>query len=156
MGFLVGLFLGFALGLGLVVAFVRSENLRSSRRAELVNLKPQSKRTSKYGQVMLDRAAAEFDGLQENILFFLLQAATIAAFSKMTVEDSKKILPAEFYPSWVVFTQQQKAASELIRSSVEPVLEQYKSLFLDSIKFSKLTLGTVAPQFTVLLNMENI
>uniref|UniRef100_A0A1D1XKJ4 Extended synaptotagmin-3 n=1 Tax=Anthurium amnicola TaxID=1678845 RepID=A0A1D1XKJ4_9ARAE len=127
MGFLLGLVMGVALGLGLVVAFVYSENSRSRGRSEL--------------------------------------AAAIAAFSKMTVEDSKKILPAEYYPSWVVFTQRQKlnwlnleltkiwpyvneAASELIRNSVEPVLEQYKSAFLDSLKFSKLTLGTVAPQFT--------
>ncbi|XP_028108980.1 synaptotagmin-5-like [Camellia sinensis] len=83
----------------------------------------------------------------------------------MTVEDSRKILPPEFYPSWVVFTQRQKltwlnvqlkkiwpyvneAASELIRSSAEPILEQYRSVILSSLKFSKLTLGTVAPQFT--------
>ncbi|KAH9653402.1 Synaptotagmin-5 [Citrus sinensis] len=83
----------------------------------------------------------------------------------MTVEDSKKILPAEFYPSWVVFSHRQKltwlnhhleklwpyvneAASELIKSSVEPVLEQYRPFILSSLKFSKFTLGTVAPQFT--------
>ncbi|EHA8589954.1 synaptotagmin-5-like [Cocos nucifera] len=41
-----------------------------------------------------------------------------------------------------------EAASELIRTSVEPVLEQYRSAILASLKFSKLTLGTVAPQFT--------
>ncbi|CAA7397816.1 unnamed protein product [Spirodela intermedia] len=140
MGFLVGLILGVLLGLGLVVAFVYSENSRSRRRSEL--------------------------------------ATTIAAFSKMTVEDSKKILPAGYYPSWVLFTQYQKlscmlgldwlnleltkiwpyvdeAASELIRNSLEPVLEQYKSLVLDSLKFSKLTLGTVAPQFTGITIIEN-
>ncbi|XP_065016354.1 synaptotagmin-5-like isoform X2 [Musa acuminata AAA Group] len=127
MGFFVGLFLGVVIGVGLVMAFAHSENARSKRRGEL--------------------------------------AATVAAFSKMTVEDSRKLLPAEFYPSWVVFSQRQKlnwlnleltkiwpyvneAASELIRTSVEPVLEQYKSAVLSSLKFSKLTLGTVAPQFT--------
>jgi len=36
----------------------------------------------------------------------------------------------------------------LIRTSVEPVLEQYRPAVLSSLKFSKLTLGTVAPQFT--------
>lgn len=41
-----------------------------------------------------------------------------------------------------------QAASELIRSSVEPVLEQYTPAMLASLKFSKFTLGTVAPQFT--------
>ncbi|XP_078439664.1 synaptotagmin-5-like [Wolffia australiana] len=134
MGFLVGLVLGFLFGLGLVMAFVYAENIRSRRRSEL--------------------------------------AATIAAFSKMTVGDSKKILPPGGYPPWVLFTQYQKlgwlnlhltkiwpyvdeAASDLIRSSLEPVLEQYKSLILDSLKFSKLTLGTVAPQFTGISILEN-
>nr|XP_010913335.1 synaptotagmin-5 [Elaeis guineensis] len=127
MAFLLGLFLGVVVGVGLVMGFVRSENYRSKQRSEL--------------------------------------AATVAAFSKMTVEDSRKILPAQFYPSWVVFSHRQKltwlnlelmkiwpyvneAASELIRTSVEPVLEQYRSAILASLKFSKLTLGTVAPQFT--------
>lgn len=41
-----------------------------------------------------------------------------------------------------------QAASELIKASVEPTLEQYKSAFLASLSFSKLTLGTVAPQLT--------
>ncbi|KAF5943321.1 hypothetical protein HYC85_017398, partial [Camellia sinensis] len=40
------------------------------------------------------------------------------------------------------------AASELIRSSAEPILEQYRSVILSSLKFSKLTLGAVAAQFT--------
>ncbi|XP_042426641.1 synaptotagmin-5-like isoform X2 [Zingiber officinale] len=127
MGFFLGLFLGVVVGVGLVMAFVHSENGRSKRRGEL--------------------------------------AAAVASFARMTVEDSRKLLPAEFYPSWVVFSQRQKlnwlnleltkiwpfvdqAASELIRSSVEPVLEQYKPIVLSSLKFSKLTLGTVAPQFT--------
>ncbi|XP_071918155.1 synaptotagmin-5-like isoform X2 [Coffea arabica] len=41
-----------------------------------------------------------------------------------------------------------EAASELIRSSVEPTLEEYRPAIIASLKFSKLTLGTVAPQFT--------
>ncbi|XP_024012074.1 synaptotagmin-4 [Eutrema salsugineum] len=127
MGFLFGLFIGIAVSVGLVVAFARYSNVRSTRRAEL--------------------------------------ARTIAAFARMTVQDSRKLLPGDFYPSWVVFSQRQKlnwlnlelekiwpyvneAASELIRSSVEPVLEQYTPPMLASLKFSKFTLGTVAPQFT--------
>ncbi|XP_028067182.1 synaptotagmin-4-like [Camellia sinensis] len=127
MSFYVGLFLGISFGIGLIFGFARYEKIRSKRRSDL--------------------------------------ATTIAAFARMTVEDSRKILPPEFYPSWVVFTQRQKltwlnvqlkkiwpyvneAASELIRSSAEPILEQYRSVILSSLKFSKLTLGTVAPQFT--------
>ncbi|QHO50586.1 synaptotagmin [Arachis hypogaea] len=41
-----------------------------------------------------------------------------------------------------------EAASELIKMSVEPILEQYRPIILASLKFSKFTLGTVAPQFT--------
>ncbi|XP_039132005.1 synaptotagmin-5-like [Dioscorea cayenensis subsp. rotundata] len=127
MEFLLGLVLGLAAGVALIIAFVQLENFRSKKRAEL--------------------------------------ATTIAAFSRMTVEDSRKILPAKHYPSWVVFAQRQKlnwlnvqltkiwpyvdqAASEVIKSSVEPVLEQYRPVVLSSLKFSKLTLGTIAPQFT--------
>ncbi|KAK7292025.1 hypothetical protein RIF29_07650 [Crotalaria pallida] len=127
MGFVFGVVMGIVVGLAIVVGFVRSENARSKQRSQL--------------------------------------AATIAAFARMTVEDSRKLLPPQFYPSWVVFSQYQKltwlnshltkiwpyvdqAASELIKTSVEPILEQYRPFILASLKFSKLTLGTVAPQFT--------
>lgn len=39
---------------------------------------------------------------------------TVAAFARMTVEDSRKILPPKFYPPWVVFTQRQKLIIHLI------------------------------------------
>ncbi|CAF2135668.1 hypothetical protein HID58_045188 [Brassica napus] len=127
MGFLFGLFIGIAVSIGLVVAFARYSNVRSTRRAEL--------------------------------------ARTIAAFARMTVQDSRKLLPGEFYPSWVlnwlnlelekIWPYVNEAASELIRSSVEPVLEQYTPAMIASLKFSKLTLGTVAPQFTGVSILEN-
>lgn len=41
-----------------------------------------------------------------------------------------------------------QAASELIKASVEPTLEEYRPAILKSMKFSKLTLGTVAPHFS--------
>ncbi|KAH9610784.1 hypothetical protein KSS87_002575 [Heliosperma pusillum] len=127
MGFVLGLVMGVAVGLLLIVFFIRSENSRSKSRQNL--------------------------------------AATIAALSRMTVEDSRKLLPSPYYPSWVVFSHRQKlnwlnshltkiwpyvdqAASELIKASVEPILEQYRPIVLSSLKFSKLTLGTVAPQFS--------
>ncbi|KAH0861948.1 hypothetical protein Bca4012_091830 [Brassica carinata] len=147
MGFVVGLVIGLAVGITIIIGFVKAENYRSKLRSELAN--------------------------------------TVAAFARMTVEDSRKLLPAEFYPSWVVFSERQKlsllskilpllrkilplcelltwlnhhltkiwpyvdeAASELIRASVEPVLEQYRPAVVASLTFSKLTLGTVAPQFT--------
>lgn len=134
MGFFVGLIMGLAVGLALIVGFVRYENARSKRRTEL--------------------------------------ATTVAAFARMTVEDSRKLLTPDRYPSWVVFSQRQKltwlnlhltkiwpyvneAASELIKTSVEPVLEQYRPMILSSLKFSKFSLGTVAPQFTGVSIIEN-
>ncbi|CAN6182676.1 unnamed protein product [Urochloa humidicola] len=127
MAFLFGAFLGLVVGVTVVMAFARLENSRAEQRREL--------------------------------------AAIVASFSKLTVQDLRKLIPPEFYPSWVSFTQKQKlkwlnqelvkiwpfvneAASELIKTSVEPVFEQYKSFILASLHFSKLTLGTVAPQFT--------
>lgn len=127
MGFVFGVVAGIIVGLAIIVAFVRSENARSAQRSQL--------------------------------------AATVAAFARMTVEDSRKLLPSQYYPSWVVFSNRQKltwlnshltkiwpyvneAASELIKTSVEPILEQYRPMILASLKFSKFTLGTVAPQFT--------
>ncbi|KAK3043760.1 hypothetical protein RJ639_001956, partial [Escallonia herrerae] len=119
MSFIIGFILGVALGIGLIVGFARYENVRSKRRHDL--------------------------------------AAAIAAFSRMTVEDSRKILPPELYPPWLtwlnlhlkkIWPYVNEAASELIRNSVEPMLEQYRPSVLSSLKFSKLTLGTVAPQFT--------
>ncbi|CAN1812592.1 SYT4 [Linum perenne] len=133
MSFFVGFFIGVSIGVALIFGLARSESVRSARRSDL--------------------------------------AKTVAAFARMTVQDSRKILPAEFYPSWVVFSNRQKlsfltsqcfllfllgfqAASELIRSNVEPILEQYRPAILSSLKFSKLTLGTVAPQFTGITIIE--
>ncbi|CAI0388629.1 unnamed protein product [Linum tenue] len=133
MSFFVGLVVGIVVGFALIVVFVRSENARSKLRTDL--------------------------------------AATVAAFARMTVEDSRQLLGPEYYPSWVVFSQRQKLnwlnshltkiwpyvneASELIKSSVEPTLEQYRPIILSSLKFSKFTLGTVAPQFTGVSILES-
>ncbi|KAL0330557.1 UNVERIFIED_CONTAM: Synaptotagmin-5 [Sesamum radiatum] len=46
-------------------------------------------------------------------------------------------------------------ASEIIRNSVEPILEQYRPAILASLKFSTLTLGTVAPHFTGITVLES-
>ncbi|CAL8996991.1 unnamed protein product [Prunus brigantina] len=160
MGFFFGMIIGIAIGIGLIVAFARAERIRSKCRSDL--------------------------------------AKTVAAFARMTVQDSRKLLPSQYYPSWVVFTQRQKlsfisqtpqllcflffmfcplcvyfmshapnvshsessicyskAASELIKSNVEPILEQYRPVILSSLKFSTLTLGTVAPQFTGVTVVES-
>ncbi|KAI3505484.1 hypothetical protein L1887_27615 [Cichorium endivia] len=87
-------------------------------------------------------------------------ATTIAAYARITVEDSKKLLAPEFYPSWVVFSQRQKLSLNWLNAdlskfwpyvdeaNLEPTLEQYRPMVLSSLSFSKFTLGTVASQFT--------
>ncbi|KAM5564450.1 synaptotagmin-4 [Rosa sericea] len=126
MGFFFGLLVGIAIGIGLIMAFARSESRRSKRRSEL--------------------------------------AKTIAALARMTVQDSRKLLAPQYYPSWLTWLNQHldkiwpyvnEAASELIRSNVEPILKQYTPAVLDSLKFSRLTLGTVAPQFTGISLVES-
>ena len=97
MSFVFGLVIGITVGLALIVGFVKSENARSKRRSDLVS---------------------KFFALSRQILFLLffsgfmrcwfLKATAIAAFARMTVEDSRKILAPEYYPSWVVFSQRQK------------------------------------------------
>lgn len=39
-----------------------------------------------------------------------------------------------------------KAASAVIKASVEPILAQYRPPLISSLLFTKLTLGTIAPQ----------
>lgn len=134
MGFVSGVVLGLIFGVLLVIAFVYSENRRSRQRSQ--------------------------------------RTAYIAALSRLTVEDLRKFLPKEFFPPWVVFSQFQKlnwlnselvkvwpyfnqAASQMMKALVEPILEQYRPAILDSLTFSKLTLGTVAPQFTGVTIVES-
>ncbi|QCE16263.1 DNA-directed RNA polymerase II subunit RPB11 [Vigna unguiculata] len=126
MGFFSGMILGIAIGIVMIIGFARHESVRSKRRSDL--------------------------------------AKTIAVFARMTVEDSRKLLPPKFYPSWVlnwlnvqltrIWPYVDEAVSELIRTSVEPILEQYTPVVLASLTFSKLTLGTVAPQFTGVTILE--
>ncbi|KAG1327895.1 Synaptotagmin-5 [Cocos nucifera] len=97
-------------------------------------------------------------------VYFLMQADIVAASAGMTIEELRKILPGELRPSWLKWLNQElikiwpyvnEATSELIRISVEPILEQYRPAILDSLKFSKLTLGTVAPQLTGVSMIED-
>ncbi|RYR51626.1 hypothetical protein Ahy_A06g026604 [Arachis hypogaea] len=81
-------------------------------------------------------------------------AKTVAMFARMTVEDSKfKWLNTQLDKMWPFIND---AASELIKSSVEPILEQYKPVILAFLTFSKLTLSTVAPQFTAHFMLQQL
>ncbi|GKD08511.1 hypothetical protein Tco_1188196, partial [Tanacetum coccineum] len=71
-------------------------------------------------------------------------ANIVAAFARMSREDSQKLLAPEYYPSWVltwlnshltkIWPHVNEAASELIKANVEPVLEQYTPIVLSVIE----------------------
>lgn len=134
MAFLSGFLLGAVLGLAIIVAFVHFENVRSKKRSEL--------------------------------------AYFIAGLSKLTLADTNKIFQKGTTPPWVIFPTWNKiswlnqevrriwpyvdqAASLLLKTLLEPILEQYKPSAFSSLKFQKLTLGTVAPQFAGLRFVES-
>ncbi|CAI9101637.1 OLC1v1039007C1 [Oldenlandia corymbosa var. corymbosa] len=90
------------------------------------------------------------------------KAVDIKLLSSLNREDLKKIC-GENFPEWISFPvfEQVKwlnkqlaklwpfvadAAEAVIRESVEPLLEDYRPPGITSLKFSKLTLGTVAPK----------
>lgn len=134
MAFLSGFLLGASLGLAVVVAFVYMENQRSAKRKQL--------------------------------------AVFIANLSRLSLADTKRIFPKNTTPPWIAFPtwdkvswlnqelrriwpNVDKAASLLLKTLLEPILEQYKPSAFSSLKFQKFTLGTVAPQFTGLRFVES-
>lgn len=90
------------------------------------------------------------------------KAVDIKLLSSLNRDDMKKIC-GENCPEWISFPvfEQVKwlnkqlskmwpfvadAAEAVIKESVEPLLEQYRPTGITSLKFSKLSLGTVAPK----------
>eukprot|EP00270_Netrium_digitus_P004694 TRINITY_DN1598_c0_g1_i1.p1 TRINITY_DN1598_c0_g1~~TRINITY_DN1598_c0_g1_i1.p1 ORF type:complete len:433 (+),score=117.21 TRINITY_DN1598_c0_g1_i1:111-1301(+) len=97
-------------------------------------------------------------------------ASLTQAMSGLTEGDMKLLFPSGS-PTWVEFTDFQrvrwlnrlllqlwsyinKAVSTQIRASVEPVLERCKPMAVSSIKFYKLTLGTIPPEITGIHMMQ--
>ncbi|XP_075487381.1 calcium-dependent lipid-binding protein-like [Primulina tabacum] len=92
----------------------------------------------------------------------IAKAVDIKLLSSLDRDDLKKICGDNF-PEWISFPvfEQVKwlnkqlgklwpfvadAAEAVIKESVEPLLEQYRPTGITSLKFSKLSLGTVAPK----------
>ncbi|KAL2514993.1 Calcium-dependent lipid-binding (CaLB domain) family protein [Forsythia ovata] len=90
------------------------------------------------------------------------KAVDIKSLSSLNRDDLKKIC-GENFPAWISFPvfEQVKwlnkqlsklwpfvadAAEAIIKESVEPLLEDYRPPGITSLKFSKLSLGTVAPK----------
>ncbi|XP_015689834.2 calcium-dependent lipid-binding protein-like [Oryza brachyantha] len=89
-------------------------------------------------------------------------AADVNALASLDREDVKKIC-GENLPEWVSFPEYEQvkwlnkqlsklwpfveeAATMVIRDSVEPILDDYRPPGISSLKFSKLSLGTVPPK----------
>ncbi|OMO78625.1 C2 calcium-dependent membrane targeting [Corchorus capsularis] len=92
----------------------------------------------------------------------IAKAADIKVLGSLSRDDLKKICGDNF-PEWISFPVYEQvkwlnkqlsklwpsvaeAASAVIKESVEPLLEEYRPPGITSLKFSKLTLGTVAPK----------
>ncbi|CAI9770292.1 unnamed protein product [Fraxinus pennsylvanica] len=92
----------------------------------------------------------------------IAKAVDIKSLSSLNRDDLKKIC-GENFPEWISFPvfEQVKwlnkqlsklwpfvadAAEAIIKDSVEPLLEEYRRPGITSMKFSKLSLGTVAPK----------
>uniref|UniRef100_A0A453IHQ8 C2 domain-containing protein n=1 Tax=Aegilops tauschii subsp. strangulata TaxID=200361 RepID=A0A453IHQ8_AEGTS len=90
------------------------------------------------------------------------QAADVNVLGSLSREDLKKIC-GENLPQWISFPEYdqvkwlnrqlsklwpfvEEAATMVIRDSVEPILDVYRPVGISSLKFSKLSLGTVPPK----------
>ncbi|XP_076944063.1 calcium-dependent lipid-binding protein-like isoform X2 [Bidens hawaiensis] len=90
------------------------------------------------------------------------KAADIKLLGSLDREDLKKLCGDNF-PEWISFPVYEQvkwlnkqlsklwpyvaeAATIIIRDSVEPILEEYRPSGISSLKFSKLSLGNVAPK----------
>ncbi|XP_002985728.2 synaptotagmin-5 [Selaginella moellendorffii] len=124
MGLLTGLLFGVIVGIGLVAGWCFAMRCRSKQR--------------------------------------IAKAANIKLLGKMSQDEVKKLL-YDAFPPWVIFPEFERvkwmnkqlekvwpyvagAAQEIIRESVEPVLEQYRPIGISSLKFDKLSLGRLPPQ----------
>ncbi|GJN30903.1 hypothetical protein PR202_gb19248 [Eleusine coracana subsp. coracana] len=93
---------------------------------------------------------------------FLKQAADISSLGSLNRDDVKKIC-GENLPEWISFPEYEQvkwlnkqlsklwpfveeAATMVIRDSVEPLLDDYRPPGISSLKFSRLSLGTVPPK----------
>ncbi|MED6196201.1 hypothetical protein PIB30_045168 [Stylosanthes scabra] len=124
MGLISGIFMGMLFGIALMAAWERMMRYRSAKR--------------------------------------IAKAADIKILGSLNREDLKKLC-GESLPEWISFPAYEQvkwlnkelsklwpfvadAATLVIRESVEPLLEDYRPPGITSLKFSKLSLGNVAPK----------
>uniref|UniRef100_A0ACD5ZQ93 Uncharacterized protein n=1 Tax=Avena sativa TaxID=4498 RepID=A0ACD5ZQ93_AVESA len=69
-------------------------------------------------------------------------AATVSSFSKLTVQDLKTLIPPEFYPSWVSFTQKQKLYLTVVvlqNNDLNPIWNEHYEFVVEDSSTQHLT-----------------
>ncbi|XP_066382962.1 calcium-dependent lipid-binding protein-like [Miscanthus floridulus] len=124
MGFISGVIMGMIVGVALIAGWARAMARRAAKRSN--------------------------------------KAADVNALGSLNREDVKKIC-GENVPQWISFPEYEQvkwlnkqlsklwpfveeAATMVIRDSVEPILDDYRPPGISSLKFSRLSLGTVPPK----------
>ncbi|KAK7260296.1 hypothetical protein RIF29_26231 [Crotalaria pallida] len=124
MGLISGIFMGMLFGIALMAGWERMMRYRSAKRiAKAVDIKLLGS---------LNR-----DDLKK------LCGDNFPEWISFPVYEQVKWLNKELTKLWPFVAE---AATLVIRESVEPLLEEYKPTGITSLKFSKLSLGTVAPK----------
>ncbi|KAE9600880.1 hypothetical protein Lal_00011299 [Lupinus albus] len=124
MGLISGIFMGMLFGIALMAGWERMMRYRSS------------KRISKAVDIKL-LGSLNRDDLKK------LCGDAIPEWISFPVFEQVKWLNKELTKLWPFVAE---AASLVIRESVEPLLEEYRPTGITSLKFSKLSLGTVPPK----------
>ncbi|KAK4344918.1 hypothetical protein RND71_035094 [Anisodus tanguticus] len=75
----------------------------------------------------------------------IAKAVDVKLMGSLNRDDLNKICGDKF-PEWISFPVFEQAGEAIIKDSVEPILEDYRPPGISSMKFSKLSLGTVAPK----------
>ncbi|KZV16518.1 synaptotagmin-5-like [Dorcoceras hygrometricum] len=138
MGLLSGIFMGILSGIALMAGWQYMMRYRSNKRiAKAVEIKLLSS---------LDRDDLKKicgDHFPEWISFPVFEQVRISPFRLWAMNMEVKWLNKQLGKLWPFIAD---AAEAVIKESVEPLLEQYRPTGITSLKFSKLSLGTVAPK----------
>ncbi|XP_042756695.1 calcium-dependent lipid-binding protein [Lactuca sativa] len=124
MGFMSGMFLGALFGIGIMVGWRHMMRQRSKNR------------TAKASDIKL-LGSLDREDLKK------LCGDNFPEWISFPVYEQVKWLNKQLSKLWPYVAE---AATIIIRESVEPILEEYRPSGISSLKFSKLSLGSVAPK----------
>ncbi|KAG4922342.1 hypothetical protein JHK86_051155 [Glycine max] len=173
MGLFSGIFLGMVLGIALMAAWQRMMTYRSAKRIAKCMSTPvkwSQQRNMIFASANLFAAGDDYCCLLPmyharlwlDTVNTTEEAVDIKLLGSLNRDDLKKICGDNF-PEWISFPVYEQvkwlnkqlsklwpfvadAATLVIRESVEPILEEYRPAGISSLKFSKLSLGNVAPK----------